>query len=73
MTTELHTTPINDPLIEVHNWSLNLLVKSFTDRFEGIGTFPAQLTIHTNPNIPPVIHAARRVPIHIRTQVADEL
>ena len=42
-------------------------------RFEGIITFPGQLKIYTNPNIPPLIHAARRVAIHIRAEVADEL
>ena len=54
-------------------YSMNSLLKLFPDRFTGIGLFPGTTHISTNPKIPPVIHAARRVPINIRDEVEKEL
>ena len=53
--------------------TIDNLDKLFPDLFQGIGMFPGELTIHTNPDIPPVVHADRCVPVHIRDEVATEL
>ena len=45
----------------------------YSTRFNGLGRFPGTLHIIIDPSINPVIHAARRVPLHILDEVASEL
>ena len=35
------------------------------DRFNGIGKFEGEYHIATDPDVPPVVHAPRKCPIHI--------
>ena len=55
--------------------NIHAVIKAHPKRgiFEGIGRFPGSLHIHLDISIPPVIHAARKVPINIRDEVANEL
>ena len=53
--------------------SLKSLQTSYPNLFKGIGTFPNRLHIEVKSNIHPVIHAARRVPLNIQKEVAEEL
>ena len=53
--------------------NIHAVIKAHPTLFEGIGRFPGSLHIHIDKSIPPVIHAARKVPINIRDEVANEL
>ena len=53
--------------------SINNLIESFPTRFNGLANCPGKLNIVTDSSIYPVIHAPRRVPLHIRDEVATEL
>ena len=56
-----------------HPLSLDHLLSLYPYRFKVLGKFPGKLRITVDSTIPSVIDAARRVPIHIRNEVADEL
>ena len=45
----------------------------YPDRFNGIGKFQGEYHIVTDPDVPPVIHAPRRCPIHIKDDIKKEL
>ena len=45
----------------------------YPDRFNGIGKFQGECHIVTDPDVPPVIHAPRRCPIHIKDDIKREL
>ena len=45
----------------------------YPDRFDGIGKFEGEYHIVINPDIPPVVHAARRCPIQIKDEIKKEL
>ena len=45
----------------------------YPDRFDGIGKFEGEYHIVTDPNVPPVIHAPRKCPIHIKDDIKKEL
>jgi hypothetical protein len=45
----------------------------YPDRFDGIGKFKGKYHIVVDPNVPPVIHAARRCPLPIKDDIKKEL
>jgi hypothetical protein len=49
------------------------LVKLYPDRFKGIGSFKGTFHITLDPSVPPVVHAPRRCPIHLRDELKYEL
>lgn len=49
------------------------LKKLYPDRFEGIGRFDGEYHITIDKNVPPVVHAPRRCPIHIKDEIKAEL
>ena len=49
------------------------VLSEFSEVFEGIGLFPGECTIHTDPSIPPVIHPPRRVPLALQDKLRSEL
>jgi hypothetical protein len=49
------------------------LKRLFPDRFDGIGDFEGEYHIVIDPNVPPVIHAARRCPLPIKNDIKKEL
>ncbi|XP_014663439.1 PREDICTED: uncharacterized protein K02A2.6-like [Priapulus caudatus] len=49
------------------------LVRMYPDRFEGIGHFKGTFHITVDPSVPPVVHAPRRCPIHLRDELKKEL
>ena len=49
------------------------VLKEFTDIFEGLGELEGEYIIHTNPDIPPVVHPPRKLPISMHDTVKKEL
>ena len=45
----------------------------YPDGFDGIGRFQGEYHIVTDPNVPPVIHAPRKCPIHIKDDIKKNL
>ncbi|XP_015779930.1 PREDICTED: uncharacterized protein K02A2.6-like [Acropora digitifera] len=45
----------------------------YPDRFDGIGKFEGEYHIVTDPDVPPVVHAPRKCPIHIKDDIKKEL
>ena len=45
----------------------------YPDRFDGIGKFEGEYQIVTDPDVPPVVHAPRKCPIHIKDDIKEEL
>ena len=70
---ELHcaisTTQILNPTIRDKS-DLQLL---YPDRFNGIGKFEGEYYIVTDPDVPPVVHAPRKCPIHKADDIKKEL
>ena len=54
--------------------SLNDVLKSYSDRFQGIGKIKDTLiSLHINKDIQPIPQRERRIPFHVREQVDQEL
>ncbi|XP_048257540.1 uncharacterized protein K02A2.6-like [Haliotis rufescens] len=49
------------------------LIRSYPDRFQGIGQFKKECHITVDPSVPPMIHAPRRCPIHLKDEIKAEL
>ena len=49
------------------------LVMNYNNVFEGLGTIKINATIHTDPNVTPVIDPPRRIPHAIANDVYNEL
>lgn len=45
----------------------------YPDCLSGIGKFEGEYHIVTDPDVPPVIHAPRKCPIHIKDDITKEL
>ncbi|XP_029212518.2 uncharacterized protein LOC114976273 [Acropora millepora] len=45
----------------------------YPDRFDGIGKFEGEYHIVTDPDVPPVVHAPPKCPIHIKDDIKKEL
>ena len=51
----------------------NVILEEFSDCFKGIGCFEGEYKITLDPDVPPVVHPPRRVPISLRDKLKDEL
>ncbi len=49
------------------------LIRQYPDRFEGLGRFPGQYTIHLKEGAEPKIHPPRKCPIAVKHKVKAEL
>ena len=50
------------------------LVSRYQHLFQGVGKMrDVEITLHIDPNVPPVAQPERRIPFHLRNKVADEL
>ena len=49
------------------------ILGEYRDVFEGIGLFPGECTIRTDPDVPPVVHPPRRVPLALQDKLKAEL
>ena len=49
------------------------LLQDYKDVFTGIGLFPGEHRIEIDPNVNPVIHAARKIPIALQKRLKEEL
>ena len=47
--------------------------KRYSSVFEGLGCIPGQYSIKTDPEVTPVIHAPRQIPVALRDKVKTEL
>ena len=45
----------------------------YPDRFDGIGKFEGEYHIVTDPDVPSVVHAPRKCPMHIKDDIKKEL
>ena len=52
---------------------LDKVLKNFRDVFEGIGELQGEYTIQTTPDVLPVVHPPRRLPITLQKPVRQEL
>ena len=66
------TGPVeNTPTPEIR--STSDLQSQYPDRFQGIGRFPGEYDIVLEPNAEPVVHPARKFPIHLKDELREEL
>ena len=49
------------------------LLQEFTDLFSGQGCISEEHTIQLKPEVEPVVHAARKIPVALRKKVKNEL
>ena len=49
------------------------LQQRFPDRFKGIGRFPGEFHITLKEDAQPVVHAPRKLPIHLQNELKEEL
>ena len=49
------------------------LIAQYPNSFDGIGKFPGQYHITLDPNVPPVVHSYRRVPVAMKPEIKMEL
>ena len=49
------------------------ILKDYADVFDGIGCFEGECKITVDPNVQPVVHAPRRVPIAVKDSLKEEL
>ncbi len=49
------------------------VLKEYGDCFQGIGCFPGVYNITTDPQVPPVVHPARKVPLALQKPLKVEL
>ena len=45
----------------------------YADSFKGLGCLPGEYRIKLDPNVPPVVHAPRKVPVALHDRVKEEL
>ena len=75
-THDLHTVRLFDMGGKQHPFPLtkDYLLKEYEDVFTGIGCFPgAPYHIETDPEVPPVQHALRQVPVQLQQAYMEEL
>ena len=75
--TSSHGCPKNKSLGQVKETTLirdkQDLTKQYPECFDGIGNFPGEYHITVYPNVPPVIHPPRRVPVSLKDDIKTEL
>ena len=61
---------LENPIENIDNSDIEM---EYSDLFQGIGHLPGKHKIHIDPNVTPVVHPPRRIPISMRDKVKDEL
>ena len=51
--------------------SIKELLDEYSDVFNGLGLFPGEYYINVDPNVPPVVHAPRRVPFTLKARLKE--
>lgn len=82
-TVEAHTStnvpPVSSPPlkpevpVKSQAMSKESTLQEYGDVFQGVGLLPGECVIQTDPTVPPVVHAPRRVPFAIRDKLKAEL
>ncbi|KAI2650251.1 Retrovirus-related Pol polyprotein [Labeo rohita] len=49
------------------------LLRRYASVFQGLGQFPGLHHIHTDPNVPPVIHGCRKIPYAVHDRLRETL
>ena len=49
------------------------MISHYKDVFDGLGKLPGEYHVRLKPGIKPVQHALRKVPIHLRPQLKEQL
>ena len=57
----------------VDNVDSSDIEKEYSDLFKGIGHLPGKHKTHIDPNVTPVVHPPRRIPISMRDKIRNEL
>jgi len=65
----VHTVEMNTP----HKQFKSDILKNYGDVFEGLGCMLGKHSIKVDPNIDPVVHAPRKVPLSLKDKVKAEL
>ena len=61
---------LENPIENIDNSDTEM---EYLDLFQGIGHLPGKHKIHIDPNVTPVVHPPRRIPISMRDKVKHEL
>lgn len=64
VTQDMSTSPIPDK---------KTLTSLYPGQFKGLGKFPGEYHIDIDPEAKPVVHAPRRYPIHLRSEIEEAL
>ena len=59
--------------VHVNSPKVDKLKTKYKHVFEGIGCMPGKQSLRVNPDVSPVVHAPRRVPVALRERVNVEL
>ena len=62
-----------EPEVNIQPFSKELILAQYKDIFEGIGLLEGEVGLRINPNIPPVVHPPRKVPISLKESLKKEL
>lgn len=58
-------------------WAINKsnenILQEFPDVFQGIGCLPGKYKIELKPNVQPVVHAPRKLPVALKDQIKNKL
>lgn len=49
------------------------LVKQYPEVFQGLGEFPGEHHIYLDPEVPPVVHGCRKIPLAIMDRLKETL
>ena len=72
-TCDLEETQTNKREVSAKSLSKESILAQYKDIFEGIGLLEGEVSIRTNPNIPPVVHAPRKIPLSLKDKLKQEL
>jgi len=64
---------VNENVPECKDANIQSIVAKYSEVFKGLGTIPGSYKIEIDPNVQPVVHPPRKVPVAIRTKVKSEL
>ena len=72
-TCDLEETQTNKREVSAKSLSKESILTQYKDIFEGIDLLEGEVNIRTNPNIPPVVHAPRKIPLSLKEKLKQEL
>lgn len=70
---DMKPVPVQEPCTMGNLGERRKIIEEFPDVFDSIGCLPGEHTIHLNPEVPPVVHPPRRVPISLKGKLKLEL